>query len=499
MKDITEDSMTDNIKVLLRVRPQNQREIELGDQSNLIKIEDKTITAINLKNEVKQYTYDYVAGPNSNQQEIFTNCAKQMCDNSLEGYNCTIFAYGQTGSGKTYTLLGNNFSVTQNSEDNENISMNPSNTNNSDSCMNSDENDGLIPRVIRYIFAESKVRDDLEFTFLCSFIEIYQEQISDLLDPDKYKQIVIRDYSSATNNSQNTILVDGMTKLKISSPEEALSIIRQGVKLRHIASTSMNKESSRSHAIFTLYIQHISKSAGDKSITKSVFNLIDLAGSERQRVTECVGERIKEAGNINNSLMILGKVINSLARRKIGHIPYRESKLTHLLKDSLGGNAKTAIIANVSPANSSISETISTLMFAQRAKQIENKAIINKETSSADTMKVEFTKLKGKYESIKMENLKLKKELEKTKRKPYSSKDQNIVNDSIEDDLTKFVEKLAEKDNELKALKLENESLEDKLHKIELDKKLKEKDIDDYKNEIISLKVKRIKNQKKIL
>ena len=479
MQKESSNESKENIRVIIRIRPRIDR--EQNQQCSYLQIDGNTIYATTPKNELKQFTYDYVATELSSQSDLFENSARSICDSVLEGYNGTIFAYGQTGSGKTYTLLGPHYSSHQSA----NTSIEDINT----SDIFKDESLGLLPRVICYLFELKGIRANVSnannnntssanYSFYCSFLEIYQEQISDLLDANSNKTITIRDLS-------NTIIIDGISKLKISSAEEALSLVTKGTKLRHIAPTGMNKESSRSHAVFSIYVENLIKTPNDKKVKtkKSVFHIIDLAGSERQKMTEAVGERIKEAGIINKSLMQLGFVIKNLTEGDNKHIHYRDSKLTHLLKDSLGGNAKTTIIANISPANGNISETISTLMFAQRAKMIKNKAVINEELSNNDTtiFKEEIKKLKDKYNLIKEENFRLLNEIERSKNMRNNDKYVKTI-DSVEDEIEGMMADICEKEDELKQVRKENDYLKDKIQKFELDLKIKEKELKDYKS-----------------
>ena len=470
----------ENIRVVIRVRPKIER--EQSQQCTCLQVDGNSIFAMTPKNEVKQFTYDYIASETATQSDLFEHSAKDICDSVLEGYNGTIFAYGQTGSGKTYTLLGPHYTVHPSS-----MSIDDS-SNANEINVNSEATLGLLPRIILYLFeqknrkegqSENAVESD-KVSFYCSFLEIYQEQISDLLDANANKTITIRDLS-------NAIIIDGVSKLKISSADEALSLVNKGTKLRHIAPTGMNKESSRSHAVFSIYIETTMKSnANNKKMKtkKSVFHIIDLAGSERQKMTETTGERIKEAGNINKSLMQLGFVIKNLTEGDNKHIHYRDSKLTHLLKDSLGGNAKTTIIANISPANGNIAETISTLMFAQRAKMIKNKAVINEELCNVDTitLKEEMKKLKDKYNLIKEENKRLQNEIERSKSIRNNNDKYSKTIDSVEEEIEEMMKDIVEKDDEVKRCHKENDYLKDKIQKFELDLKIKEKELKDYKD-----------------
>ena len=378
----------DNIKVILRIRPKSKN--EQNSNCNYLKIENNTLI-INTKNDSRQFHFDYIANEESSQYDLFINSAKIICDKVLEGYNGTIFVYGQTGAGKTYTLLGNKYFLKLNNQNNNNInndeidlsithSLNSNiilNNNNDINIFKEEEKlKGIIPQVLEYLFSqintikEKDINSNIKLS--CSFLEIYKENISDLLNPNQ-------DSKSLSIIEQNDkIIVDSLSKLSIQTIEEALNIIIKGNKLRHVAPTQMNKESSRSHAIFSIYLEN--KLIKDKKpkIINSVFHLIDLAGSERQKFSETIGERLKEAGMINKSLMQLSYVIQQLSDNiPQRRIHYRDSKLTYFLKDSLGGNSKTCIIINISPSYDNYNETLSSLNFSQRANKIKNKAVIN--------------------------------------------------------------------------------------------------------------------------
>lgn len=310
-----------------------------------------------------------------------------MTNSCIQGYNATLFAYGQTGAGKTYTVEG------------------PSYTGNS-----IQEYKGLIPRVFEYLFAtvaknQQQQEPKLQYIIKCSYLEIYQENIIDLLDP-------VAENLRVREDLKRGVYVEGLLEETVQSSTDLLEVLNRGKVNRHVGATSMNKESSRSHSVFTLIIESKTETEGVINILSSRFNIIDLAGSERQKSTEAAGERLKEAGKINKSLSALGNVINSLVdlmQGKSRFVPYRDSKLTFLLKDSLGGNSKTVIIANVSPSISSAGETLSTLNFARRAKYIRNKAIINEDTiGTVLILQKEIKRLKA--ENLTLQNDQMTKE-----------------------------------------------------------------------------------------
>lgn len=373
----------DNIKVSIRIRPLNDRERLEGSKLSVTITDPGRTLSLDIKSDQKTFTFDYIASEEIDQKCIFEKVARPIADSCLTGYNGTIFAYGQTGAGKTFTILGPNID----SSDYKFSSENP--------------NRGLLPRCFEYIFTkifENISNCEAEFLVKCSYLEIYQEQINDLLDPNP-QNLQIRE------DMKRGVYVEGLIEEIVSNAEETYNLLKIGTLNRHVGSTSMNKESSRSHSVFTLVIESKICQDGVSKYVTSQFHLIDLAGSERQKATDCAGERLKEAGMINKSLSALGNVINSLvdiSEGKSRHIHYRDSKLTFLLKDSLGGNSKTSLVANISPAASATFETLSTLKFAQRAKQIKNSAVINEESSGAIALlKLEIKRLKEELKNAK--------------------------------------------------------------------------------------------------
>ncbi|PPR86314.1 hypothetical protein GOBAR_AA34378 [Gossypium barbadense] len=328
------------VKVIIRMRPPIKEEEE-GET-----IVQK-ITGDSLSISGQTFTFDSL--------DIFQLVGAPVVENCLAGFNSSLFAYGQTGSGKTYTIWGPANALLE-----ENLSS---------------DQQGLTPRVFQRLFArineeQIKLADkQLKYQCRCSFLEIYNEQITDLLDPNQGNLQIREDVKSG-------VYVENLT-------EEYVNSMRDGLSNRRTGATSINAESSRSHSVFTCVVESRCKSVADgvSSFKTSRINFVDLAGSERQKLTGAAGERLKEAGNINRSLSQLGNLINILAEvsqtGKQRHIPYRDSKLTFLLQESLGGNAKLAMVCAISPAQSGKSETFSTLRFAQRAKAIKNKAVVN--------------------------------------------------------------------------------------------------------------------------
>uniref|UniRef100_A0A8C0B0S7 Kinesin family member 15 n=1 Tax=Buteo japonicus TaxID=224669 RepID=A0A8C0B0S7_9AVES len=364
----------DAIKVYVRVRPPSEGTVLTdGDQGLCLSVLSSNTIRLHSKPEPKIFTFDYVANMETTQESVFSSVAKNIVESCMNGYNGTIFAYGQTGSGKTFTMMG------------------PSDSDNFTHSLR-----GVIPRSFEYLFflierEKEKAGSGKSFLCKCSFIEIYNEQIFDLLDSAS-AGLFLREHI------KKGVFVDGAVEQVLSSAAEAYQVLTMGWRNRRVASTSMNRESSRSHAVFTITVESMEKNKEIVNIRSSLLNLVDLAGSERQKDTHTEGLRLKEAGNINRSLSCLGQVITALVdvgNGKQRHICYRDSKLTFLLRDSLGGNAKTCIIANVHPGSRCFGETLSTLNFAQRAKLIKNKAVVNEDTQgNVSQLQAEVKKLK---------------------------------------------------------------------------------------------------------
>lgn len=301
----------------------------------------------------------------------------------LAGFNCTIFAYGQTGTGKTYTMSGD---MTETMG------------------MLSDEA-GIIPRVLQQLFNKLEI-EETEHCVKCSFIELYNEELRDLLSVDETAKLKI--YDDASRRGHLSTVVQGMEEKHIKNSAEGIKVLQDGSLKRQVAATKCNDLSSRSHTVFTItaYVKKTNEHGVDDFVSAGKLNLVDLAGSENIQRSGAENKRAAEAGLINKSLLTLGRVINALVDRS-SHIPYRESKLTRLLQDSLGGRTKTCIIATISPAKSNLEETISTLEYAFRAKNIKNKpqlnAMLNKKTLLKDFTN-EIERLKSELISTRQRN-----------------------------------------------------------------------------------------------
>ncbi|KAG0496662.1 hypothetical protein HPP92_001353 [Vanilla planifolia] len=347
-----------NIQVVLRCRPLNDEEVNLRMPAvvtcNELRREVLAIQNIANKQIDKTFVFDKVFGPNSNQVDLFDQCVSPIVDEVLEGFNCTIFAYGQTGTGKTYTMEGGKKTklFRKNGE--------------------FPDDAGVIPRVVRQIFDELEAQC-VDYVMKVTFLEIYNEEITDLLAQDELKS---SDYKSKKpialmEDGKGGVFVRGLEEEIVRSPAEIYMTLEKCSAKRRSAETLLNKQSSRSHSIFSI-TTHIKEfnSAGEEMIKIGKLNMVDLAGSEN--VSKSGSRESKGRGEINKSLFTLGRVINALVEHS-GHVPYRDSKLTRLLRDSLGGKTKTCIIATISPCIHCLEETLSTLEYANRAKNIKNK------------------------------------------------------------------------------------------------------------------------------
>uniref|UniRef100_A0A669E804 Kinesin family member 13B n=1 Tax=Oreochromis niloticus TaxID=8128 RepID=A0A669E804_ORENI len=355
----------------------------------------------NSQNSTSVFAYDYCFWSMDDSQKdkfagqdvVFQCLGESLLDNAFMGYNACIFAYGQTGSGKSYTMMG------------------------------SSEQPGLIPRLCSSLFSrtEKEAREGESFTVEVSYMEIYNEKVRDLLDPKGSRQ--------ALKVREHKVLgpyVDGLSRLAVTSYKDIESLMSEGNKSRTVAATNMNEESSRSHAVFNIILTHTltdlrSGTSGEKV---SKLSLVDLAGSERAAKTGAAGERLKEGSNINKSLSTLGLVISALAdhgagKNKSKFVPYRDSVLTWLLKDSLGGNSRTAMVATISPAADNYDETLSTLRYADRAKNIVNHAVVNEDPNARiiRELREEVEKLKEQLtEAESMKAPELKERLEESEK-----------------------------------------------------------------------------------
>lgn len=345
---------SESVRVMVRARPFNDREKGKGCK-NCIEADMANCQVI-LNNPTdadlsKAFGYDAVFPTSVSQQTVYEQSSFPIIESVLDGYNGTIFAYGQTGCGKTHTMMGN-----------------PA----------KEELRGIIPRAFEHIFGKIGSSGQKNYLIRCSYIEIYNEEIHDLIGKDWNIKLELKE------SSDKGLFIKDVAMHVVKSVAEIENLMNLGTKNRSVGETAMNKDSSRSHSIFTIYIEASEKDEkGNERITGGKLNLVDLAGSERQSRTQATGDRLKEANKINLSLSALGNVISALVDGKSSHVPYRDSKLTRLLQDSLGGNTKTVMIANVSPASDSYDETLGTLRYASRAKNIKNQPKVNEDPKDA--------------------------------------------------------------------------------------------------------------------
>jgi kinesin family protein 5 len=370
-------SKSANVKVYCRIRPENEKEKQSGMKTCITPTSENSVKIIteavgvdtgkdsskNKSENFQTFTYDSVFPPETEQEKIFNIVAKPLINSALEGINGTLFCYGQTASGKTYTMEG---------------------------IHNDPKIMGVIPRMMQYIFILiEKANSEIEYSVKCQYYQIYNEKIQDLLDIRK-KDLSIRE------DKNKGIWVEDCTEIYVSSQEEMYAVFKEGSNNRTVSATNMNKGSSRSHSLFVVTIFQRNTITGSSKTGRIYF--VDLAGSEKMSKTGIEsGKGLKEAQNINKSLMTLGMVINSLTEGA-KHIPYRDSKLTRVLQESLGGNSMTNLVITVSPNFLNQSETLSTLRFGQRAKLIKNKVVANTQQSVKELM----IKLKKAEERISM-------------------------------------------------------------------------------------------------
>ncbi|CAG8665270.1 14885_t:CDS:10, partial [Funneliformis caledonium] len=338
-----------NIRVVCRFRPQNSREIREGGVPIISYDENGETCRMEGKEFQGNFTFDRIFPPETHQKFFFDESIKPIVDDVIGGYNGTVFAYGQTGSGKTHTMMGD---------------------------MDNEEFKGLIPRIVEQIFQSIiSSPSTMEYTVKVSYMEIYMEKIRDLLNPQN-------DNLPIHEEKNRGVYVKGLLEVYVSSVQEVYEVMKRGGNARIVAYTNMNAESSRSHSIFVITVNQ--KNLSDGSVKSGKLSLVDLAGSEKVGKTGASGQTLEEAKKINKSLSALGMVINALTDGKSTHIPYRDSKLTRILQESLGGNSRTTLIINCSPSSFNEAETLGTLRFGMRAKSIKNKARVNAELSPAE-------------------------------------------------------------------------------------------------------------------
>jgi len=355
-----------SVLVQVRVRPLNSRELS-ASAKECITIESSSqlsIVGSDTKAEPRRFAFDASFRSDATNAEVYARSGRMVLGKVLDGYNGCVFAYGQTGSGKTHTMQG--------------TASDP----------------GVIPQLCAELFGRiGGLAGAKEVGVRLSMCEIHNEKLHDLLhdraiDTDKPqatpRHAVDLSIKEDPSPGGRGIFVDGLSESVAASSEALLRLIAEGQARRAVGRTNMNEHSSRSHAVVTLRVDTCDAGDADRmTATSAKLHLVDLAGSERQKGTGATGERLKEGAQINLSLTALGHVISALSEKKRGHIPYRDSKLTRLLQDSLGGNSVTVMLCNASPADASAEETLSALRFAERAKKIENVATVNRDPRAA--------------------------------------------------------------------------------------------------------------------
>ncbi|XP_024860080.1 kinesin-like protein KIF17 isoform X2 [Kryptolebias marmoratus] len=346
---------SESVKVVVRCRPLNDREKALNSKMVLSMDLDRCQCFIEKPGAVdeppKQFTFDGTYYIDQTTEQLYNEIAYPLVEGVTEGYNGTIFAYGQTGSGKSFTMQG---------------------------VLDPAVQRGVIPRAFEHIFESIQCAENTKFLVRASYLEIYNEEVRDLLGSDTKQRLELKEHP------ERGVYVRDLSMHSVHSVGECERIMEQGWKNRAVGYTLMNKDSSRSHSIFTIHLEICNTDpAGQDHLRAGKLNLVDLAGSERQSKTGATGERLREATKINLSLSALGNIISALVDGRSKYIPYRDSKLTRLLQDSLGGNTRTLMIACLSPADNNYEESLSTLRYANRAKSIQNRPRINEDPKDA--------------------------------------------------------------------------------------------------------------------
>ncbi|XP_077429734.1 kinesin-like protein KIF17 isoform X2 [Vanacampus margaritifer] len=346
---------SESVKVVVRCRPLNDRETVAGSKMVLTMDLQRCqcfIKKPTLADEPpKQFTFDGTYFTDQTTEQMYNESAYPLVEGVTEGYNGTIFAYGQTGSGKSFTMQG--------------VSEPPAQR-------------GVIPRAFEHIFESIQCAENTKFLVRASYLEIYNEEIRDLLGNDTKQRLELKEHP------EHGVYTRDLSMHTVHSVAECETVMERGWRNRAVAYTLMNKNSSRSHSIFSIHLEMCrTDAAGQDHLRAGKLNLVDLAGSERQSKTGATGERLREATKINLSLSALGNVISALVDGRSKHVPYRDSKLTRLLQDSLGGNTRTLMVACLSPADSNYEESLSTLRYANRAKSIQNRPRINEDPKDA--------------------------------------------------------------------------------------------------------------------
>ncbi|PIA12989.1 kinesin-domain-containing protein [Coemansia reversa NRRL 1564] len=355
-----------NIQVIVRCREAPSRAIRSGSSVVVPPVYGQDVKIGGTPSIARSFHFDGVFGPKATQENVYDKVVSPILHEVMQGYNCTIFAYGQTGTGKTYTMEGD----LENGSSSGNTPM-----------------AGMIPRTLYNLFYALD-KQSAEYYVRVSYVELYNEELRDLLvgtDANAFESTggSLKVFDSGTDKG---VVIQGLEEKIVMNAREAVGLLQQGAMRRKVASTRCNDASSRSHAIFTItvFIRERAVTVEGEDIVKlGKLNLVDLAGSENIGRSGAQDMRAREAGSINKSLLVLGRVITALVEKN-SHVPYRESKLTYIIKDSLGGRTRTCMIATISTAADNIEETVKTLQYASQAKGIRNRPVANKKVSKSE-------------------------------------------------------------------------------------------------------------------
>ncbi|XP_065494667.1 kinesin-like protein KIF11 [Caloenas nicobarica] len=456
-----------NIQVVVRCRPFNASErkassyavVDCDQTRKEVSVRTGGVTD---KTSRKTYTFDMVFGAQAKQIDVYRSVVCPILDEVIMGYNCTVFAYGQTGTGKTFTMEGER-------------------SPNEEYTWEEDPLAGIIPRTLHQIF-EKLSENGTEFSVKVSLLEIYNEELFDLLNPTSDVGERLQMFDDPRN--KRGVIIKGLEEITVHNKNEVYQILERGAAKRTTAATYMNAYSSRSHSVFSITI-HMKETTldGEELVKIGKLNLVDLAGSENIGRSGAVDKRAREAGNINQSLLTLGRVITALVERA-PHIPYRESKLTRILQDSLGGRTKTSIIATVSPASINLEETLSTLEYAHRAKNIMNKPEINQKLTKKALIK-EYT------EEIE----RLKRDLAATREKNgvyISLENYEALNGKLtvqEEQIIEYIDKISVLEEEVKRITELFTVNKNELEQCKIDLQIKEKELEETQKDLQETKV----------
>lgn len=417
-----------NIKVVCRFRPLNDSEKKRGSVLCVNFLSDQTVGIQSDTSEHLKFTFDKVFHPECLQADVYRTAAEPIVEAVMQGFNGTVFAYGQTSSGKTFTMSGD---------------------------LQDPINMGIIPRMVSTVFDIIQNSEDyVEYSVKISYCEIYLEKIKDLLDTSKVNLKVHEDKTRG-------VFIDGLSEHYVGNEEEVYELMDLGSSNREVAYTNMNAGSSRSHSLFLITVNQTNSKDYSGKVGKLF--LVDLAGSEKVGKTGAAGMRLEEAKNINKSLTVLGQVINSLTDGKSTHIPYRDSKLTRVLQDSLGGNSKTSLIVTCSPSPYNENETISSLRFGIRAKAIKNKPKVNREYTIAE-LKILLSKSQEECEKKSMIISKLEERLRGSGQSipefEYFEKSEKVDLDGIMAEIEDYKVRISELSEENQKIREINEKME---------------------------------------